>query len=493
MKSQIGHTKCAAGVVGLIKIARAVYHRVLPPTLHVEHPHPDWDRATSPFRFLTSSQPWVGATRRAAVSAFGFGGANFHAVISSVPDSPSAEHGVAVWPAELVLVRGETSAEARSHAAALATMARRVAAEDPEGVRHRLRDLAFTVSVGGGAAASTSPVQMAVVAHDWGDLATKLEAAVDGEERGDHVHRSSGDETLGRVAFVYPGQGSQRPGMLGDLFVAFPWLGEVLEAGQPWLSIMFPPSPRGTDEKAAQLKEITATDNAQPTLGLAEAALGRLWARLGLTPHAAAGHSYGELPALAGAGCFDLSTLLTLSRGRAEAMSQAAKANGADPGAMAAVSLAAADVEERLNAEAGVVVANENGPRQSVISGPTEAVRAACEELQRQGVGVRALGVACAFHSPMMSAATDPMLAHLHQAAISPPRVTVVSCASGKPYPADVDSLKALLAAGIAAPVRWVDQVESLYQLGVRTFVEVGPGRVLTSLIGSILKGRPHT
>jgi malonyl CoA-acyl carrier protein transacylase/NAD(P)-dependent dehydrogenase (short-subunit alcohol dehydrogenase family) len=496
VKSQVGHTKCAAGVVGLVKIARSVYHGVLPPTLHLEQPQRGWDGSSSPFRFLSSAQPWPASERHAAVSAFGFGGTNFHAVISSTPGADSPSHGVGPWPAELVLLRGATRAEAQKRAATLADVAAQVAAADPTGQRHRLRDLAYTVSVGHdtGPVGDRAAVQIAVVARSWDDLAARLRAAAAGEEDRSGVFLASPGPEEGPegVAFVYPGQGSQRPNMLAELFVAFPWLNSTLDAGRAWLAPMFPPAAHTSDERAAQIAEITATGNAQPALGIAEAALTAIWARLGLRPDAAAGHSYGELAALAAAGCFDLPTLLAISAARAAAMTEAAAALGDDAGTMAAVSLGGRELADLLDPTAGVVIANLNSPRQSVISGPTAAVTAAVASLAAQDVGTRPLSVACAFHSPLVSEGAARFHGDLQQTPWQSPTIPVIAGASAAAYPDDPDAARALLAQGIASPVRWVEQVEALYASGVRTFVEVGPGRVLTHLVETVLKDRPH-
>jgi acyl transferase domain-containing protein/NAD(P)H-dependent flavin oxidoreductase YrpB (nitropropane dioxygenase family)/NADP-dependent 3-hydroxy acid dehydrogenase YdfG len=490
VKSQVGHTKCAAGIVGLIKIAKSVYHGVLPPTLHLEQPHPSYDRQTSPFRFLRSAQPWVDERRRAAVSAFGFGGTNFHVVVSSAPGDERPPHGVGSWPAELFLLRAATLEDALARAARLADTAERVAAVDPTGARHRLRDLAYTTSVAD-TSAPADPVRIAVVARDWADLALRLRAAADGRDD-DSVFADAGGPR-GKLAFVYPGQGSQRPGMLADVLLSFGWLAPILEAGRPWLAAMLPPAAHDATARARQAAEITDTRNAQPALGIAEAALTELWRRLGVGPDVAAGHSYGELSALAAAGVYDLDTLLSLSKARAAAMTEAAAALGDDPGTMAAVTLPADELEARLGSGSGVVVANRNSPRQSVISGPTAAVGAAVEELEAAGVSVRRLDVACAFHSPVIAGGADLLRRHLDDVAFAPPRIPVIAGASAAPYPPDVDSAKSLLAGGIAAPVLWVEQVEALYESGVRTFLEVGPGRVLTQLVGDVLGDRPYT
>ena len=169
VKSQIGHTKCAAGLAGVIKAARALYHGVLPPTVGLEQPNPRYDAEKSPFRFNDRARPWADAERRAGVSAFGFGGTNFHTVLSAYDGGDGPRHGAVAWPAELVLVRAPDAAAGRARVAELATLLAAIVAADPAGERHHLRDLARTISEGG-----DGPVQVALVADDLGHLSGLL-------------------------------------------------------------------------------------------------------------------------------------------------------------------------------------------------------------------------------------------------------------------------------------------------------------------------------
>ena len=228
VKSQIGHTKCAAGVAGLIKVAMALHHRVLPPTLNIERPNPFYDPDSSPFVLDNQARPWTGQQRRGAVSAFGFGGTNFHAVLEEYEADGSAA-GHRTWPAEVFLFRGAD----RSKAVGLV---QRLLGLLEEPASHRLRDLAWSVCTTG-----TGPVQIAIVATSIEDLQAKLDAARVGGEVADGVYARR--EVSGKIAFLFPGQGSQRPAMMRELFVAFPDLHRHLEAGASWAPMLFPPTP----------------------------------------------------------------------------------------------------------------------------------------------------------------------------------------------------------------------------------------------------------
>ncbi|MFD9725287.1 type I polyketide synthase, partial [Streptomyces sp. NPDC059072] len=482
VKSQLGHTKCAAGLAGLIKAARAVHAGVRPPTLHIDAPNPAWEAESSPFFFDDEARPWAEPPERrvAGVSAFGFGGTNYHAVLAGYAGTEEPRHGLEEWPAEVFLFRGE---DRRAAGRAMARLAARLEENDAAGRPWALRDLAAEV------AADAGPVHVAVVATDPDELAARLgQARAFAPGTGVHVREESAQP--GRVAFLFPGQGSQRPGMLGELFMAFPGLRGLLDEGpEPVVSAMFPPAAFTAEERAARRAAVTDTRVAQPALGLAGAAAHLLLGELGVRPDCVAGHSYGELAALWAAGAYDTQSLLRLSTRRAEAILAAA---GADPGSMAAVSAAPDEVRE-IAERAGCVVANHNAPRQCVISGPTDAVAAAVSALGGAGLSARPLPVACAFHSRVVAGATDALAAELAATEVSGLDVEVWSNATAAPYPASADGVRGLVASQLALPVRFVEQVEAMYDSGVRTFVEAGPGRVLSGLVAGVLGDRPHT
>ncbi|MFF1496449.1 SDR family NAD(P)-dependent oxidoreductase [Streptomyces sp. NPDC058304] len=485
VKSQLGHTKCAAGLAGLIKAARAVHTGVRPPTLHIETPNPAWQAETSPFAFPTEARPWaVPAERRiAGVSAFGFGGTNYHAVLAGYGGAEEAAHGLEEWPAELFCFRGE---DRRAAGRAMARLAARLEENEAAGRPWALRDLAAEAAAEG---QGSGPVRVAVVAGDPDELAARLERAR-GFTAGEGVHVREDAADPGKVAFLFPGQGSQRPGMLGELFIAFPALRGLLEtAPRAVVSAVFPPGAFSAADRAAQRAAVTDTRIAQPALGLAGAAAHLLLGELGVRPDCVAGHSYGELTALWAAGVYDTESLLRLSARRAEAILAAA---GVDPGSMAAVTGAPEEVRE-IAARSGCVVANHNAPRQCAISGPAASVAEAVAALRAAGLSAEPIEVACAFHSPVVAGAAAALAEELAGTAVADAAVPVWSNTTAGPYPAGAEAVRSLAARQVAEPVRFVEQVEAMYASGVRTFVEAGPGRVLSGLLGRILRDRPHT
>ncbi|MEU6081379.1 SDR family oxidoreductase [Streptomyces sp. NPDC047108] len=516
VKSQIGHTKCAAGLAGLIKAAMALHTGVTPPTGLLEEPNPAWQEGESPFVFHTTAQPWPAppAERIAGVSAFGFGGTNFHVVLGAYDAGPPPAQGLGVWPAELFLFRGTDRADTARAIEHLLDLAE---ADAPHGRRWRLAELALTASRR--ADASAKPVRAAVVARDLDELPVLLRRALAGEHDPsagvfldepdpggggaaflDPTGADGGVAFLDRtgadggdVAFLFPGQASQRPGMMAELFVAFPETQRYLHLGREWAGALYPPAAFGPGVADRQRARVTDTRVAQPALGMVGLAVHEMLGRAGVAPAMLAGHSYGELVALCAAGAFDPATLLTLSAERADAILSAA---GSEPGTMAAVSAGGEDVAREL-AAAGladdVVVANHNSPGQTVVSGPERAVAAAVDRLRESGFGARAIPVACAFHSPVVAGAGPRFAEVLAGHPVRTPEVPVWSNRTAAVHGVRPDEIRAELAAHIGAPVRFSEQIEAMYEAGARVFVEAGPGSVLTSLVSATLGDRPHT
>ncbi|MGH4027761.1 SDR family NAD(P)-dependent oxidoreductase [Actinomycetota bacterium Odt1-20B] len=481
VKSQIGHTKCAAGLAGLIKTALALHTGVRPATLHVTEPNPAWT-PDGPFALHDRALPWPApaAERIAGVSAFGFGGTNFHVVMRGHEGGAPPRRGADAFPAELFLFRSEGAAQDLLD---LCT---------GEGHSWRLRDLALTAARRAEQSAAAGPVTAAVVAESTGELAVLLRKLLAGESApGIHRAAEEGHEPGGQVAFLFPGQGSQRPGMLAELFAAFPETQRHLRDAPA--DAMFPPAAFTDAERAAQRDRLTDTRRAQPALGAVSLAAYDILGGLGVHPDMAAGHSYGELVALCAAGALDPAGLGALSRERAAAILDA---TGEDPGTMAAVAASAEEVERVLAEEhlvREVVAANHNAPRQTVISGPTDAVARAVEKLTGAGFGARPLPVACAFHSPLVAGAVPRFAERLAAQRVRTPEFPVWSNLTGTRYPSAPDDVRGHLAEQIGAPVRFAEQIEAMYDAGARVFVEAGPGTVLTGLVGKVLGDRPHT
>jgi len=492
VKSQIGHTKAAAGAAGLLKAVLALHHKVLPPTIKVDRPNPALDVDGSPFYLNTLARPWVHSAegpdahpRRASVSSFGFGGTNFHVTLEEYLPGPGTAarpaRRTASAPTELVLLSAGSVAQLRDRV-------------DRLDLRRALADIARESQTGFGYG---DEVRLALVASDTDDLAAKLADALSGIESdrpSAQVHYATGPVPAGRLGFLFPGQGAQYVGMGGDLALHLPHARRAWDrAARPDLgdaaphSVVFPP-PSFTDAgRAAQEARLTSTEQAQPALAVHSLALLEVLGAIGLHPDCVAGHSFGELVALHAAGAYDADTLVRLARRRGELMRDAP-----EPGGMLAVSATREWLDDAVAGQPDVWLANHNAPRQVVLAGTGPALDSVAAGLAAAGVAATRLNTATAFHSPLVAAARKPLLEYLNGIAVHAPRLQVFGNADANAYPPDPQEVRLRLAGQLASPVAFVDVVEAMYAAGVRVFVEVGAGAALTGLVGQILAGRPH-
>ncbi|MFQ6396619.1 SDR family NAD(P)-dependent oxidoreductase [Nocardia sp. KC 131] len=495
VKSQIGHTKNAAGAAGLLKATLALHHRVLPPTIKVNHPNPALGLDGSPFYLNTTARPWINAgghPRRAGVSSFGFGGTDFHITLEEyVPATGSAAPFLRAAGSELVLLSADSPSALVSAARALTdttdgivTVARKTQeAFDP-----------------------AAAVRLGVIVTEASDLATTLHAVADRIVAAPAesfagpggVHYRATVAEPGPIGFLFSGQGSQYVGMGAELAMVLPAARESWDAvaaqdrsdHEALHRVVFAPPTFSAEERAAQQARLRSTEQAQPALAAQSLATLALLRALDIRPDAVGGHSFGELVALHAAGCFDRATLLYLARRRGELMRDTAT----EPGAMTAVIGTLDEVQALVEsaADGRLWVANHNAPEQVVVSGATSAVAAFERQATEAGHTVRRLEAAGAFHTPLVAAAATPWRDVLDAADLQAPRIPVYGNGRGTPYPAHPDAVRAGLAEQLIVPVRFVDQIEAMYADGIRTFIEVGAGATLTRLVGEILAGREH-
>ncbi|HEY7425063.1 MAG TPA: SDR family NAD(P)-dependent oxidoreductase [Gemmataceae bacterium] len=502
VKSMIGHTKCAAGLAGLVNATLALHHKVLPPLL-VETPNSKAKFEESPFFLNAEARPWVHGgpePRVAGVSAFGFGGTNFHAVLEEYTGDYLADTQPALnrWPAELLVWR-------RSSTDKLVSAVQAVRDALAHGAAPELADLAYSLCKANSAQADLPT--LAIVATSLDDLKQKLDHALtllrSGQEHG-HDPRgiffaTNPQRQQGQgVAFLFPGQGSQYPNMLVQLAMMFPEVrqsfdeAEAALAGRlekPLSKFIFPPSAFAPEQEKQAKEALTRTDVAQPALGAASLGLFRLLTRLGVRPDVMAGHSYGDYVALCAAGALPSEELIRLSHERGRIILEATDRM---PGAMAAIEADPDTVTAALEELDGVTAANLNSPNQTVVSGTDEGIRAALERFQKQGIRGQRIPVACAFHSPLIAAASEPFAHALDSYSFVAPQCPVYANTTATPYPNESVAVVDLLRRHLASPVRFRDEIESMYAAGARVFIEVGPQGVLTGLVGQTLAGRPH-
>jgi acyl transferase domain-containing protein/NAD(P)H-dependent flavin oxidoreductase YrpB (nitropropane dioxygenase family)/NAD(P)-dependent dehydrogenase (short-subunit alcohol dehydrogenase family) len=502
VKSQIGHTKCAAGLAGLIHATLALHHRAFPPTIGIEAPNPQLNLEQGPLRLNTQARPWLHSAlphpRRAGVSAFGFGGTNFHVVLESYEGDPigTSRAPIREWPAELLTF------SAPDHGGLLRDIDH-LAAQLAAGARPTLRGLAHALAMRPRTSAASPTLAIVAASHE--DLSTKLnqvrEALRDRTElfdpRGIYFAEAPAHYG-GGVAFLFPGQGSQAVGMLGDLAILFDDVRRAYEefdaailalGREPIGSVIFPPPAFDEPSRREQSEALRATEVAQPALGAASVGLLRLFSKFGLEPDMLGGHSYGELVALYAAGVLDTRGLAELSHARGWLLREA---GGEHPGSMAALSTGPESVPEMIADQPEVLMVNYNGPLQTVIAGPSDALEAVLSRARARQIHGRILPVACAFHTPRMEPAREPLTRLAGKKLLGPPARPVFSNLDAAIHPPDPQAIAIRLGDHVTHPVRFAEMVAAIYDQGARVFVEVGPGGLLTPLVESILGNRPH-
>ncbi len=466
LKSNVGHLVIAAGAAGLIKTALALHRATLPPTIGFDTPNPRIPFERTPFRPQARLAPWPQGEgpRRAAVSAFGFGGTNAHAVLEEAP--APAPVAASTRAAQLLVV------SARS-AEALAESCRRLAAAlvdaGPGGAaRHDLADVAHTLRVGRRALAHRRHVVAATAAEAAQRLAEAAVARVPGE-------------SAPAPAFLCPGQGAQYAGMGQGLYHAEPAFRVAYDQCCAILAGELDGDPRTLllEGSAEALAETRLT---QPAIFALEYSLARLWMHWGVAPTALIGHSVGEFVCAALAGVMSLRDALVLVARRG-ALMQAQPA-----GAMLSVRMPAAELAQGL--KPGVAIAAENAPALCVASGPTAAIEALESELAAGGVAVRRLVTSHAFHSAMMDPVLAPMAAQLRGIPLAPPRIPILSTVTADWLDDSTATDPDYWATHLRRPVRFGPAVARLLQDPQRLLLEIGPRATLSALARQAVAGR---
>ncbi|XXS68128.1 SDR family NAD(P)-dependent oxidoreductase [Sorangium sp. So ce131] len=482
IKSNLGHTQAAAGVAGVMKMVLAMQHGLLPRTLHAETPssYIDWSKGT--VRLLNEPIAWRegGHPRRAGVSSFGISGTNAHVLLEEAPapERPAgAEQSASArgeWAGPLpVLVSGKSEAALRAQAAELCAHVE----AHPEQL---LSDVAYSLAT----ARTHFKHRAVVVASEAAALRAALGALGEGKPCAGMAVGQAREG--GRLAMLFTGQGSQRPGMGRELYDAYPAFRDALDAvcaqldghlDRPLLEVMF--SAEGSDE-AALLDQTAFT---QPALFALEVALYRLWEGWGVKPDVLLGHSIGEIAAAQVSGVLSLGDACTLVAARGRLMQALPRG-----GAMIAVQASEEEARGLLNGHAGRVdVAGLNGPRSTVLSGDEEAVVEVGKKLEAQGRKATRLMVSHAFHSPHMEGMLEEFRSVVQGLRFSAGSIPLVSNVTGRRASAEELSSPDYWVMHVRQAVRFLEGVRTLEAEGVTSFLEVGPHGVLCGLAADCL------
>jgi acyl transferase domain-containing protein len=465
VKTNIGHTEAAAGVTGLVKTVLSLYHGLLPASLHLRRPNPAIDWAGLPVRVPTELTPLPdrGRPGLAGVNSFGITGTNAHVVLSQVERQPVADRSGP--DARLLTLSGHSGAAvrdvARSYVEYLAGDGREVP----------LRDVCYSA-----ARRQHQASRLAVVGSSHDEMVTGLGAYLAGKPHRGVVSRQEVADRPPRIAFVFPGQGSQWAGMGRELLASAPAFRAALrlcddavraEAG--W-SVL---------DRIAQAIDLgDAVEYVQPTLWAVQVSLAALWRSWGVEPDLVIGHSMGEIAAATVAGALTLRDAAAVICRRSRL---AARSTGR--GAMASVALSVDETTEVIAARSDrVSIAVVNSPHSTVISGEPGAVAEILGELAERDVYCRRIDVAFAAHSPLVDHLAGDLRTALADVAARPGKVAIHSTVFDEIM--DGSTLDAeYWVRNFREPVLFSSATHSVLRMGPTIFVEISPHPILVPAV----------
>ncbi|TVS06177.1 MAG: amino acid adenylation domain-containing protein [Rhodobacteraceae bacterium] len=468
VKGNIGHLDAAAGVMSVIKTALMLRNATIPPVANLRAPNPNFDFNASPFRIAKELSPWPDsdAPRRAGVSSFGVGGTNVHVILEEAPLFPEVQASERPVILPLAAKTPEALAQMRADLAAF------IEAEAPS-----LPDLALTVQAGRPA----FPLRSAVACTRAAEAITALRKPLG--------KLTPAPEDAPPVVFMFPGQGSQYPGMGSGLYASEPVFRKCIDRGaavlEPLLGIDINQLLCFGDvcdaEAARTLRDTRLT---QPALYLAQVATAQVWMARGVRPSAMIGHSVGEFAAATLAGVMEFEAGLRIIAARGRLMQDQPE------GAMLSVRASADDIAPLI--DDSVEIAARNAPKLCVLAGPQEAIDEMAAKFQAQDIPCAPLHTSHAFHSRMIDPVIQPLMAEIHKHELRAPEIPYVSCVSG-------DWITPEQACD---PDYWARQARETvaFETGLRTlagedkpvFLEVGAGRTLAAFAGQTLARDSH-
>jgi acyl transferase domain-containing protein/phosphopantetheinyl transferase (holo-ACP synthase) len=505
VKSMIGHCIPAAGIASLIKSALALHHKVLPPTL-CESIDPELGIDKTPFYVNTETAPWIGAPgvpRRAGINSFGFGGINAHAIVEEAPAVALRPKKLTPWPVELCIFSADTPAQ-------LVEKLEQFAAAVKRNPGWHIAEIAAALA----AADNGGPHRLAMVVKDTGSLGKNIDQALKRlrenasdrwATRGGAVYSSNPLD--GKLAFLFPGEGSQYLGMFADLALYFDevrewfdfWRGLYNEkAGTTRTDIVFPPASELTDTRREALeKRLHDMDVGSEAVFIGAQAMHAVLKSLEIEPDVMIGHSSGESSALAASGAIvtDGPRQLADFIRQLNAVYMRVLAEGKIPtGALLAVgALSHETVQQHIDAvDKTIVIAMDNCANQQVLYGSAESIEALEKTLTAAGGIVLPLPFNRGYHTPAFAEVSTAFHNYYKSIRLSRPRIPLYSCASTGLFPDNATAVRKLAAAQWSTTVRFRETLARMHDDGVRYFLEVGPSGSLTTFVNDILAGREY-
>lgn len=469
VKTNIGHLDAGAGVAGLIKTVLALKHKTLPPSLNYEKPNPIIEFDKTPFYVNHKCTPWeIGDfPRRGGVSSFGIGGTNAHIIVEETPVDLIHSANESTSKPILLSWSAQSKASLDEYTQYLITL---LASDNCPAIE----DIAFTLNQG----REKFAFKRALICTDKQDALTKLRA----EESASVVTTQSTEASAGNV-FMFPGQGSQYVNMARDLYDHMPVFKQQVDKCAELLiphlqfdirEILFP---QNKDEQKELTEKLQQTACTQPALFVIEYALAKLWQNNDIQPSVLIGHSIGEYAAACIAGVFSVEDALLLVAKRGALMQALPKGN------MLSVHLSVAEVSEYLGET--LSIAAINSPSLCVVSGPCTDVENLVSTLTEKNITCKSLKTSHGFHSAMM----DPMLSAyaeiLESCTLHAPVLPIVSTVTGKVIDPQLISTKQYWLDNIRQSVNFADAAQVLMEQNNYTYLEVGPGNTLSSLLRS--------
>ncbi len=504
VKSQIGHTKAAAGVASLIKTALALHHKILPPTLNVKNPNPKLNLKDSSFYLNTETRPWIRAEgqppRRAGVSSFGFGGTNYHVVLEEYQKEHEQAYRLNHSGFEVLLYADSPSKLLEKCEETL----NQLQSEQREKYYLSLIENCKYLEI------PPTNARVGFVADSLTQVSKFLAMSIDllknksAEESWEHpqgiFYRATGMNLDGKVVALFSGQGSQYLEMGKEIVMNFPQMRQMYsymdglllqEKLKPLSEVVFP-NPVFTEmERNSQAAALQRTEYAQPAIGLLSSGLYKILKQAGFKADFVAGHSFGELTALWAAEVLTDEDYCFLVKSRGQAMAAPQYPNY-DTGTMLAVKSELEIIEAILKQFPKVAIANLNSPTQVVLAGPTADIHKLKDLLRQQGSNAVLLPVAAAFHTPLIAFAEKSFAIAIKDVEFQIPKVPVYTNVTAKEYPQTSSEIQKILETHISNPVLFKQEIENIYDAGGYCFIEFGPRKILTNLVKDILGERPH-